>query len=73
VATWVEDIIQALKDFGGKGSLSEIYDEVALIRKEPMPQPENQVFERELRLTYRTQKTLEENIISQSWAKEFGL
>lgn len=37
MATWVEDIIQALKDLGGKGSLREIYDQVALIRKEPMP------------------------------------
>jgi len=37
VATWVEDILQALKDMGGKGSLNEIYDRVALIRKEPMP------------------------------------
>ena len=37
MATWVEDILQALKDMGGKGSLNEIYDRVALIRKEPMP------------------------------------
>lgn len=37
MATWVEDILQALKDMGGKGSLDEIYDRVALIRKEPMP------------------------------------
>jgi hypothetical protein len=32
-----EDILQAMKDMGGKGSLNEIYDQVALIRKEPMP------------------------------------
>lgn len=37
MATWVEDILQALKDLGGKGTLREIYDQVALIRKEPMP------------------------------------
>lgn len=37
MATWVEDIVQALKDLGGKGSLREIYDQVSLIRKEPMP------------------------------------
>ena len=37
MATWVEDILQALTDLGGKGSLSEIYDRVERIRKEPMP------------------------------------
>jgi len=37
MSTWVDDIVQALKDLGGLGSLNQIYDQVALIRKEPMP------------------------------------
>lgn len=37
MATWVEDIRQALRNLGGKASLSEIYDEVSRIRVDPLP------------------------------------
>jgi len=37
MATWVEDIIQALKNLGGQATLNQIYDEVKRIRTEPLP------------------------------------
>ncbi|MHA1748366.1 MAG: hypothetical protein ACTSYF_06940 [Promethearchaeota archaeon] len=37
MATWVEDIRQALQNLGGEASLSEIYGEVKQIRVEPLP------------------------------------
>lgn len=37
MATWVEDIIQALKNLGGEARLTQIYDEVKRIRTEPLP------------------------------------
>jgi hypothetical protein len=37
MATWVEDIIQALKNLGGHGTLNQIYDEVVQIRTEELP------------------------------------
>lgn len=37
MATWVEDIFQALENLGGQASLSQIYAEVRRIRKEPLP------------------------------------
>jgi len=37
MATWVEDVIQALDNLGGKASLSEIYEEVERIRVEDLP------------------------------------
>ena len=37
MASWVEDIIQALKNLGGQASLVQIYEEVKRIRTEPLP------------------------------------
>lgn len=37
MATWVEDIVQALKNLGGEASLAEIYKEVKRIRQDPLP------------------------------------
>jgi hypothetical protein len=37
MATWVEDIVQALENLGGRAPLSQIYAEVKRIRKEPLP------------------------------------
>ena len=37
MATWVEDIIQALTNLGGQATLSKIYEEVKQIREEPLP------------------------------------
>jgi hypothetical protein len=37
MATWVEDIVQALENLGGQAPLSQIYAEVKRIRKEPLP------------------------------------
>jgi len=37
MASWVEDIIQALKNLGGQASLAQIYEEVKRIRTEPLP------------------------------------
>lgn len=36
MTTWVEDIVQALKNLGGQGTLNDIYSEVERIRKEPL-------------------------------------
>lgn len=38
MASWVEDIIQALKNLGGQATLSQIYEEVKWIRTEPLPE-----------------------------------
>ena len=38
MATWVEDIREALRNLGGEASLSVIYEEVQHIRIEPLPQ-----------------------------------
>jgi hypothetical protein len=38
MATWVEDITQALINLGGQASLAQIYDEVKKIRIEPLPE-----------------------------------
>ena len=37
MATWVEDIAQALRNLGGEATLSEIYEEVKQVRIEPLP------------------------------------
>jgi len=37
VATWVEDVIQALKNLGGQATLNQIYDEVRRIRQGSLP------------------------------------
>ncbi len=37
MATWVEDIVQALRNLGGQATLNQIYDEVKRIRTEPLP------------------------------------
>ncbi|MHB1480828.1 MAG: DUF4268 domain-containing protein, partial [Bellilinea sp.] len=37
VPTWVEDIIQALKNLGSQATLNQIYQEVRRIRQEPLP------------------------------------
>ncbi|GAP18878.1 DUF4268 domain-containing protein [Levilinea saccharolytica] len=37
MASWVEDIIQALKNLGGQATLAQIYEEVKKIRTEPLP------------------------------------
>jgi len=37
MASWVEDIIQALTNLGGQATLTEIYKEIEHIRKEPLP------------------------------------
>lgn len=38
MASWVEDIIKALKNLGGQATLSQIYEEVKRIRTEPLPE-----------------------------------
>lgn len=37
MATWVEDIVQALKNLGGQAHRKEILEEIWRIRKEPLP------------------------------------
>ena len=37
MATWVEDIVQALKNLGGQAHRKEILEEIRRIRKEPLP------------------------------------
>jgi len=37
MATWLEDIVQAFKNLGGKASLNQLYEEVKRIRTEPLP------------------------------------
>ena len=37
MATWVEDIVQALENLGGQATLTQIYEEVKRIRLEPLP------------------------------------
>lgn len=37
MATWVEDIVRALRNLGGQATLNQIYDEVKRIRTEPLP------------------------------------
>lgn len=37
MTTWLEDIVQALKNLGGQATLNQIYDEVKRIRTEPLP------------------------------------
>ncbi len=37
MATWIEDINQALKNLGGQANLNQIYDEVSRIRQGPLP------------------------------------
>jgi hypothetical protein len=37
MATWVDDIIQALKNLGGQATLNQIYNEVKSIRTIPLP------------------------------------
>jgi hypothetical protein len=37
MATWVEDIVQALKNLGGQAHRKDIFDEVVRIRTEPIP------------------------------------
>ncbi len=37
MATWIEDVTQALRDLGGVASLSDIYEVVARLRTEPLP------------------------------------
>ena len=37
MATWVEDIVQALKNLGGQAHFRQIIDEAKHIRKEPLP------------------------------------
>jgi hypothetical protein len=38
MASWVEDIVQALKNLGGQATLSQIYIEVRRIRTVPLPE-----------------------------------
>ncbi len=37
MATWVEGIVQALKNLGGQAKRKDILEEVRRIRKEPLP------------------------------------
>jgi len=37
MSTWVEDIVQALKNLGGQATLDQICEEVKRIRTEPLP------------------------------------
>ena len=37
MATWVEDIVQALKNLGGQAHRKDILEEIQRIRKEPLP------------------------------------
>ncbi|MBI9045409.1 MAG: DUF4268 domain-containing protein [Anaerolineaceae bacterium] len=37
MATWVEDIVQALTNLGGQAELNQIYNEVKRIRRSPLP------------------------------------
>ncbi len=46
MATWVEDIVQALKNLGGQATLAQIYEEVKRIRTEPLPRAMQEVIQR---------------------------
>lgn len=37
MATWLQNIVEALKQMGGQATLKQIYDEVCRIRQEPLP------------------------------------
>lgn len=37
MATWVEDIVQALENLGGQAHRKDIFEEIKRIRKEPLP------------------------------------
>lgn len=44
MASWVEDMVQALKNLGGKAHQEDIFKEVVRIRKEPDPLKVKQIF-----------------------------
>jgi len=46
MATWVEDIVQALKNLGGQAHRKQILEEVKRIRKEPLPESIAEVIQR---------------------------
>lgn len=46
MATWVEDIVQALKNLGGQAHRKQILEEVKRIRKEPLPERIAEVIQR---------------------------
>lgn len=46
MATWVEDIVQALKNLGGQAHRKQIFEEVKQIRKEPLPERMIEVIQR---------------------------
>ena len=46
MATWVEDIVQALKNLGGQAHRKQILEEVKRIRKEPLPERISEVIQR---------------------------
>ena len=46
MATWVEDIVQALKNLGGQAHRKQILEEVKRIRKEPLPERIVEVIQR---------------------------
>jgi hypothetical protein len=37
MATWVEDVVEALRNLGGEAKLEELYHEVSMVRDEPLP------------------------------------
>jgi putative restriction endonuclease len=38
MATWAEDIAEALRNLGGEAKLEEIYREVSQVRDQPLPE-----------------------------------
>lgn len=46
MATWVEDIVQALKNLGGQAHRKQIFEEIKRIRKEPLPDSLEQTIQR---------------------------
>jgi hypothetical protein len=53
MATWIEDIIQALKNLGGQGTNEEIFAEVKRIRKPPLPKTWHAMIIKEIGMRYR--------------------
>lgn len=48
MATWVEDVFQALKNLGGQASLNDLYTEVRRIRTDSIPKSLNAIVRRTL-------------------------
>lgn len=78
MATWVEDIVQALKNLGGQGSFSEIATEIQKLRKKPLNSTyENTIRERIFRNSSDSKSFKEEDLFRKVstgvWAlREYG-